>query len=170
MAEGSAGLTKFHPDGTVGITVDGRRHTLRVPTLGDLEDLRSLFRDLSEELEDYRDLEFRPGVIDLKAKVKESTEATERKAIRKELRTLEEDQDRRAQDAWATWWRECFDRLSRDPLPEFDERPAEALPLWMIESPDGIGPMFRAWRSTPTEASGRSDLTALLQGLTDPTG
>lgn len=163
MAEG----IRFNTDGTVLVAVDGKRHTLRVPTLGDLEDLRTLFRDLHAEREDYIDLTYRPDMVDLQGRVKQSTEAEERKVLRKELRVLQEDLDHQTEDAWATWWRDCFDRLCRDDLPDFADRESEGLPVWMLQSPDVIGELFAHWRVRPSLASGGD---AATQGPDSRTG
>ena len=170
MAEGRTGLTAYHPDGSVGVTIDGRRLTLRVPDLGELEDLRYLFRDLAAEREDWLDLVYRPGLTALKAEVKASRDPDERKGIRKRLMDLESDQDHRAQDAWATWWRAALDLLCRDDLAVPDGRPAEGLPVWMVESMDSIPVLFKHWRSTPSEGSGGNELATALQSLADLNG
>lgn len=170
MTEGRSGQAKLNPDGTTGLTIDGRRYTLGVPTLGDLEDLRSLYRDVAAEQEDYIDLVHRPGLQDLGARVKGSTDPEERQALRKELRVLEDDRNWKSQDGWATWWRSCFDRLCRDPLPAYEQRPAEGLPPWMVESAAPISTLFAHWRADPFRASGASDLATALQRLSDPGG
>lgn len=151
MAEG----IRFNTDGTTTVAIDGKRRTLAAPTLGDLEDLRGLFRDVSAEREDWLDLTYRPGLLDLQNRLRAAgDDGEERSVIRKELRVLQEEQDHLTQDAWATWWRECFDRLCRDPLPEFTEREAEGLPVWMTETANTIGELFAHWRTRPTLASG----------------
>ena len=168
MAESSAGLVKLNPDGTIGLTIAGTRHSLRQITLGELRALRDLYNDAHAEVTDYLELDAGPKVKALEAKVKAAKTADARRKIRAELVTLNDERDRFVQGQWARWWREVIGTLSSKELAEPDaDDPADGLEPWMVDSPRSIPPMFQHWRAVPLAASsaGNADVIEALANL-----
>lgn len=167
MADGQSGLVRFSPDGTIGVTVGGVRHTLAAVTLGQLRELRELFNEVSAEVQDYYDLDHAPRMKDLRAQVKAGTTHDERKRLRDEIKVERKEADSFTHAQWATWWRECITLLSSKALPDPDhDDPATGLEPWMVDgkAAAAIGRMFAHWQAVPLADAG-DDATKVIAGL-----
>ena len=154
MAESSTGLVRLNPDGTIGLTIAGTRHSLKQITLGELRTLRDLYNDAQAEVTDHLDFEARPTIQALETKIKGAKTAEGRKKLRAELAEANNAKDQFVQGQWARWWRECIGILSSKELAEADaDDPADGLEPWMVDSPRSIPPMFQHWRAVPLAAS-----------------
>lgn len=167
MADGQSGLVRFSPDGTIGVTVGGVRHTLAAVTLGQLRELRELFNAMSAEVQDYYDLDHAPRMKDLRAQVKAGTTHEERKRLRDEIAAERADADRFTHAHWAAWWRQCIFLLSSKNLPDPDpDDPAADLEPWMVDgkAAAAIGRMFAHWQAVPLADAG-DDATGVIASL-----
>lgn len=163
MAEG---LARLNPDGTIGLTVSGTRHTLRQITLGELRELRDLYNDVTADVVDYDEFESRPKLTAIRTKIDAAKTKPARDKLRSELKDLQHERDRYVQGCYARWWRQVLSILSNKALPEADaDDLAVGLEAWMVDSPSGIGPIFRHWRAVPLEGSAAADLAAALEVL-----
>ena len=167
MAE--EGLVRFNPDGTIGLTVSGTRHTLRQITLGEHRKLRELYNEVTAEVTDYLDFDARPALVKAREAITAADTKAARAKARKTLADVQRAQDIVVQGAWARWWREAIGTLSTRKLPEpSPDDPADGLEPWMVDTPTSIRPMFEHWRSVPLEGSSDESLAetlSLLRGL-----
>lgn len=170
MADAQSGVVKLNPDGTIGVTVAGTRHTLRQITLGELRALRDAYNAAQAEVADYLDFDATPAIRDLEAKVKAAKTKTARQKVRADLSKLNDERDRFVQAQWAGWWRECFATLSNKTLPEPGDDPAEGLEPWMVDSPRAIPTMFSHWRAVPLGGSEGAAATTIVDALTQLAG
>lgn len=168
MADAQTQLVKMNPDGTIGLTVDGTRHTLRQIRLGELRALRDLYNECRDEVKDYLDFTASPALKDARGKVTEAKTKAARDKARAQVKKIQTEQDVFVQGQWARWWRECIGTLSGKALPDLDAKdPAAGLEAWQVDSPASIGPLFEHWRSVPLEGSSRQDgTTEMLRALT----
>lgn len=172
MAEGQSGLVRLNPDGSIGITVGGVRHTLTAVTLGQLRELRELFNQASAEVQDYYDLDHAPRIRELRDAVKAGTTHEERSKLRADIATERSAADLFTHAQWSAWWRRCFDLLSAKPLPAPDpDDPAVGLEPWMVDgkAAAAIGRMFSHWQTVPLGDAG-DDPTRVLTQLLDQAG
>lgn len=157
-------MVRKNPDGTIGLTVGGTRHTLRQVTLGDLRALRDLYNECRAEVDDHSRFDTAPAIGDLKAKISDATDRETANRLRDELKAITDSQDRFVQGQWARWWRECLALLSNKTLPDPDpDDPAVGLEVWMVDTPSGIAPLFAHWRSVPLEGQEGDGMVAALQ-------
>lgn len=117
-------------DGTAKITINGKRYTLRQPTLGEMRKIRELFDEMVEQLRSVRD--HNTQVLADKA-----MNALDPKHKPKPLKKINDDQ------MIVDLLREVFLVLSDDPLPADDD-----LPSWIV---DGRFPkdLIEHWRTNP---------------------
>ncbi len=159
MPDSQTGLLKLSPDGTVGITVEGQRHTLRAINMGELKELRHLYQEVQAEVTDYDEFDARPALTDLQSKIKAAKSREAREPLRAKLQTVNDDRDDFIQGQWGRWWGRCFELLSSRSVPESWEP-------WMVDSPRGIPTLFEHWRSRPlAESGGTAEALALLAQL-----
>lgn len=159
----------MNPDGTIGLTVDGTRFTLRQITLGEMRRLRDLYNEIQGEVTDHLEFDARPALQKAREALKDSDTKAARAKARKALNDQQKAQDSFVQAAWARWWREAINTLSPKKLPDPSDDPAEGLEPWMVDSPASIAPMFRQWRAVPLAESsaGAEDLVRAIASLQD---
>jgi hypothetical protein len=167
MPDGLTGLVDLRKDGTIGLSVGGQRHKLRQVTLGELRRFRDGYNGAQAEVTDYDELDARPALVDLQAKVKAAKTRETRAKHRAKLDEINNNRDRFVQAQWAGWWREVIGTLSDKTLPDPDpDDPADGLEPWMVDSPRAIPTMFGHWRAVPL-AESSAGAEGLMRTLTE---
>lgn len=144
----------FRDDGTVTVKIDGERHRLRCPNMGELRRLREEQDAMEAEIRD-RYLVFLDEIRPLREEIAELGSDPENRdgvrALREKAKTIDRDVGREIEGLRAGWMREAFRVLADKPLTDDDDR----LQPWMLTD-QGPADLLSHWRMRPVGPSVRA--------------